>query len=246
MPTRRLPDAVDDIAVLADPVRRALYRHVCNRPDAVSRDDAARAVGVSRALAAFHLDKLVAAGLLITEYRRLTRRRGPGAGRPSKLYRRALRDISVSLPPRDYELAAHVLAQAAGAGDTARARKRAAGAVEKAARQHGIAMGQEAGRQSSSGRRGRAAVEGALRNAGYEPIRVPAGDIRLRNCPFDALAGDHRELVCGMNLALLRGMLDGLGATTLQAALDPQPGMCCVVLRSSARPDAKPSKGVRR
>ncbi len=240
MPTPRLPDAVDDIAVLADPVRRRLYRHVCNRPDAVSRDDAARAVGISRALAAFHLDKLVAAGLLIHEYRRLTRRRGPGAGRPSKLYRRAMRDISVSLPPRDYELAAHLLAQAASAGHTARARRTAACAVEEAARRHGIAMGQETGRRSPSSRGGRAAVEGALRNGGYEPIRVSSGDIRLRNCPFDVLAGEYRELVCGMNLALLRGMLDGLGATTLQAALDPQPGMCCVVLRSSARPDARP------
>jgi len=117
MHTAPLADQIAGVAILADPVRRSLYHYVVGRHADVGRDEAARAVQVSRALAAFHLDKLVGAGLLETSYRRLTKRRGPGAGRPAKLYRRSSRQFSVSLPQRNYELCARVLADAlAGAG----------------------------------------------------------------------------------------------------------------------------------
>src|SRR5918911_20308 len=53
-----------------------------------------------RDLAAFHLDKLVEAGLLEASFRRLGERRGPGAGRPAKLYRRGAGEVAASLPPR--------------------------------------------------------------------------------------------------------------------------------------------------
>lgn len=51
----------------------------------MSRAEAADAVGVARTLAAFHLGKLVDAGLLEVAHRRLTGRSGPGAGRPAKV-----------------------------------------------------------------------------------------------------------------------------------------------------------------
>src|SRR5439155_17253472 len=100
------------VASLAEPQRRALYRFVVSRGDAVSKDEAAAAMGVARSVAAFHLDRLVADGLLTTEFRRLTGRQGPGAGRPAKLYRRAEREVAVSLPARQYDLAAALLAAA--------------------------------------------------------------------------------------------------------------------------------------
>src|SRR5512146_2470436 len=105
-------DDTSGIAALADPVRRRLYEFVSTQPSAVSRDQAAAAVGVARHQAKFHLDKLEAEGLLETEYARLGGRSGPGAGRPSKLYRRADREIAVSLPPRDYLLAGQLMADA--------------------------------------------------------------------------------------------------------------------------------------
>ena len=71
--------------------------------------------------------------------------------------------------------------------------------------------------------------EPLLRERGYEPREAGSGDIRLANCPFHALVEDHRELVCGMNLALADGLLDGLGGDEL-ARLDPQPGQCCVAI----------------
>ena len=99
------------IGLLQDPVRRALYGHVVADGGEVSRNQAAEAVGVQRGLAAFHLDKLVEAGLLEASFRRLGERRGPGAGRPAKLYRRAAGEVAASLPPRTYETAAHLLAE---------------------------------------------------------------------------------------------------------------------------------------
>src|SRR6058998_2069336 len=106
---KQLERQLEDLSVLADPVRRALYLHVLSRNDDVSRDQAARALRISRALAAFHLDKLVEAGLLEVSFRRLSGRSGPGAGRPSKLYRRSPQQIDMTLPARRYELAARLL-----------------------------------------------------------------------------------------------------------------------------------------
>ncbi|HEX5881251.1 MAG TPA: winged helix-turn-helix domain-containing protein [Actinomycetota bacterium] len=68
------------LASLGDPLRRELYSCVTGRDGGVGRDEAAAAVGVSRALAAYHLDKLVDAGLLDTRFERRTGRRGPRGG----------------------------------------------------------------------------------------------------------------------------------------------------------------------
>src|SRR3989442_12986588 len=98
------------IASLHEPARRGLYLYVSSRRREVGRDEAARALRISRALAAFHLDKLVQQGLLETSYRRLTGHRGPGAGRPAKLYRRSARQVDFTLPRRRYDPAAGVRA----------------------------------------------------------------------------------------------------------------------------------------
>jgi predicted ArsR family transcriptional regulator len=225
-----LDQRLEELAPLAEPARRALYLHVAGQPEPVGRDAAAAAVGVTRALAAFHLDRLVDAGLLATEYRRLTGRSGPGAGRPAKLYRRAQREIQVSLPERRYELVARLLASAIDAPATSGGR----GAVDRAARQYGEAMGREARRRAGprpSRARLRSAGWALLAEHGFEPIAggPVGGPIMLRNCPFDALARDHRDLVCGMNLSLMEGVLDGLRLGGIEARLDTRPGMCCVV-----------------
>jgi predicted ArsR family transcriptional regulator len=56
------------------------------------------------------------------------------------------------------------------------------------------------------------------------------GDIRLRNCAYDALVDEHRPLACGMNLALIDGVIDAAGGAGLEARLDTQPGLCCVAI----------------
>lgn len=223
--------AIDTLALLAEPARRRLYEWVVAQSEPVGRDAAATAVGVGRPLAAFHLDRLVAAGLLDVTYRRLTGRSGPGAGRPAKLYRRSGREVQVSLPTRRYELAARLFADALAAGSAPDAS--ATDALAAAAADFGTELGRTARRRAGP-RPTRAALLSAalqvLEETGFEPAM--AGDVvTLRNCPFDAIARTHRDVVCGMNLSLMDGVIGGLRATGIRAELDPQPGMCCVVWR---------------
>jgi predicted ArsR family transcriptional regulator len=181
---------------------------------------------MSRGLAAFHLDRLAAGGLLDTEFRRLTGRTGPGAGRPAKLYRRAERDIQVTLPERRYELAAGLLADALEEVTEERPPESLRAAAHRLGEDVGRSARAAAGPRPSRARR-RAALVETLGERGYEPVERD-GRLRLGNCPFDALVDTHRDLVCGMNLALAEGILDGLGERRATARLDRQPGLCCV------------------
>lgn len=210
------------LATLSDPTRRALYEVVAELGRPVGRDEAASSLGIGRSLTAYHLDKLAELGLLEVTYARPEGRGGPGAGRPAKLYRRAAREFSLRTPPRDYRVLAELLARAAdGAGDAARA------AIDRAARDLGRELGAGV-RRSRNGRR--AMLEAALRSRGYEPVDAEAGTIRLRNCPFDSVAVRYPAIVCGLNLALIEGLLAGLQLDTMRAELSPQEGACCVAI----------------
>ncbi|GAB3803834.1 hypothetical protein GCM10028798_23350 [Humibacter antri] len=57
------------------------------------------------------------------------------------------------------------------------------------------------------------------------------GDIVLRNCPLHEVAQHQTEFVCGMNHALIRGILSGTGDDPGRAELAPCPGRCCLVIR---------------
>ena len=206
------------LSSLDDPVRRRLYEVVRERAEPVGRDEAAAAAGVGRALAVYHLDKLVEAGLLAASYQRPPGRSGPGAGRPAKLYVRSDREFAVTVPPREYELAARLLVQAVEADPSGRSRV----VLIEAARRLGAELAGAAGAAGD--------LEGALAGHGYERSRGGDGVIRLRNCPFRQLAEQHRDVVCGMNLGLIEGILAGLGADGLRPVLDPQPGHCCVAI----------------
>ncbi len=209
------------IAVLDDPVRLQLYNYVCGQGHEVSRDEAAAAIGIQRAMAAFHLDKLAAAGLLSVTFRRPTGRSGPGAGRPAKLYRGSDAEHQVSVPPRDYRGAAEILAEVAEVTG-------AEPAVQRVARRRGSRAGRAA-RAADPNASAADLVATALTAQGYQPY--PDGSvIRLRNCPFHVLADKHPPLICGMNLALIQGLLDAAAASGLAARLDPQPGDCCVIV----------------
>jgi predicted ArsR family transcriptional regulator len=219
------------LSSLDDPVRRRLYEVIRERTEPVGRDEAAAAAGVGRALAVYHLDKLVEAGLLTASYQRPPGRTGPGAGRPAKLYARSDREFAVTVPPREYELAARLLAQAVEADPGGNSRS----ALLEAARRLGAELGGRfrsavADRTGGAGRAGVADLDEALAGHGYEPRRGEDGVIRLRNCPFHQLAEHHRDVVCGMNLGLIEGILAGLGAQGLRPVLDPQPGHCCVAI----------------
>ena len=197
--------SLDAIGALHEPLRRAVYEHVAAATGPVSRNEVADALGIGRTLAAHHLDKLAEAGLVEVSFARLTGRTGPGAGRPAKLYRRAPVEHAVSLPPRDYLVMAEVMAdavEAAGAEE----------ALYEAARHRGERV-----------RVADASPVQQLKMLGYEPV-IEGSTVRLRNCPFDAVARSHPPLVCGANLAFVEGALG------CPARLDPRREGCCVVV----------------
>jgi predicted ArsR family transcriptional regulator len=221
------------IAALDHPATQAVYRLLGERGEA-TRDEAAAALEVPRSVAAFHLDKLVDAGLAEVRSERRTGRSGPGAGRPAKVYRRAAEDIAVSLPERRYDLAGELLAEAVERSTT--------DGVPVERTLHGAAT--EAGRHlGTAARTAHAAGDDAaarqdalltlLEEHGYEPDRR-GDEIVLVNCPFHVLAEQHRSLVCGMNLDLVNGVIDGIGGEDeITARLAPEPGSCCVRLRGA-------------
>ncbi len=219
------------ISLLLAPVRWRLYQYIQDAGEAVGRDEAAQAAGISRSLAAFHLDRMADAGLLAVEYRRLTGRSGRGAGRPAKLYRAAALRIAVSLSVTRYPLAGRILATAVtekGADEDG------AAAVRRVAARVGGELGEELrGRASADTDRPLGLAEQAVRELGYDPERH-RNRLVLRNCPFAELAASHRELICPMNFALLSGLLPTLGAAGLSVVGGPrpkrQPGPCCVTI----------------
>jgi len=266
--------ALTSVSTLSDPVRARLYDFVAGSREPVGRDEAAAAVGIGRAIAVYHLDKLVESGLLTASYRRPPGRSGPGAGRPAKRYARSGREFTVTVPPREYELAAHLLAQAVAAdqggasraalrdaarrfGEDAGAGHRAvadeAGGAGDAARGRGDEGRGDAarGRQDAARGRGEAGrgdaerLAAALREHGFEPRPGADGTVVLRNCPFHQLAARHRDIVCGMNLALIEGLVAGLRADAMRPELDPRPGQCCVVIRAGQPPADTATTGAR-
>jgi predicted ArsR family transcriptional regulator len=226
------------IAVLGDPLRRDMYLFVASSSGESSRDQVADRFGVSRGVAAFHLDKLADLGLLETEFRRPPGRSGPGAGRPAKFYRASHEDVSFSVPPREYELAGRLLAEAVTVAEREHVPvKRALGDV---ARRVGRSFGIRA-RERVDGNVKRKELRDAaceeLGAFGYEP-RSDSKAYTLANCPFHALAQEYRDLVCGMNLEFLSGFTESLGDAGLEARLEPCPGQCCVrLIKSSLRQD---------
>jgi predicted ArsR family transcriptional regulator len=208
---------LDPLSALADPVRRRLYELAAAAGLPIGRDEAAARAGIGRTLAAYHLDRLAADGLLEVSYGRPPGRGGPGAGRPAKLYRRAERDFALGTPPRDYLLLAEILVRADEEGsEPVRA------AVERSARELGVEIGRGGDRS---------ALEEVLRERGYEPFTDEDGVLRFRNCPFHRLAETHRAAVCSLNLALVEGIIEGAGATQCSAALEPDRARCCVAVR---------------
>lgn len=205
---------IEAIGLLQEPLRRRLYEFVAAQDHEVSRNEAAEATGAQRTLVAFHLDKLAEAGLLDTASRRVSGRSGPGAGRPAKLYRRAATEHQVSLPPRDYHLAADLLADVA---EAARLDDR----LHAAARRRGQELAAAVRPATLE------ATIAALADRGYEPYR-DGPLVRMRNCPFHALAESHPALVCGMNLALLDGLCAAVPDVGVR--IDPRPGECCVTI----------------
>lgn len=232
MDPENLDDPITGIASLAEPQRRRLYQYVVSRRQPVSKDEAAEALDLARSVVTFHLDRLVADGMLVADYRRLTGRSGPGAGRPAKLYRRPDRDVAVSLPVRTYRLAADLMARAVTS--SVASGEPVDRALDRVAQDHGHTLGGQARDRAIATSRAAllTAAAAVLEDQGYEPVSAAdSGEIVLANCPFHALVEDHRDLVCRLNHAVLGGMCATMPEAGMSAHLEPSPDVCCVRLR---------------
>lgn len=232
-PTADEPDQWALVSALSEPQRRAVYEAVCDAPEPITREQVAEAVGISRSLAAFHLDKLVGAELLEADAQPSKTKGHRKTGRPAKRYQRSTRNIDLTLPARRYDLAGRILAQALAGGEAAEAPLDTA---RRLAREEGFAL-------ASSPAVVHTAVRGvdpltsaalALDGLGYAPARVE-DRLTLNNCPFQAIAAAARDVTCEVNLALIQGLLAGLTLTEdVTALLQPQPGLCCVTLNPTS------------
>lgn len=203
------------LAMLEHPTRRALHDLVLGSAAPVTRADAVRELGLSPSTAAFHLEALLRAGLLEAEFHRTGPRSGPGAGRPTKFYRPATREVAVSVPARQYELAAALFA--AAIEDSQRTGAPVRDALRRRASADGRALGERTG-----------SFEDALRAVGFQPREDAAGGLVMGNCPFHRLAQHHTELVCDLNHAFVDGIAQGVPACKRRVVADPGAGRCCV------------------
>jgi predicted ArsR family transcriptional regulator len=223
-------DAADDlmaVALLAEPARQRLYRYLRERREPVGREEAARHAGIGVRVAAFHLDRMADAGLLEVEYRRLSGRVGPGAGRPAKLYSVSSRSFSVVIPQTRYALAASMMATALSAGSSG---ADGTDSLHDVATSVGERLGDDIRRQARTKGGRREAVQRKLKQLGYEPQVQESGEWTLRNCIFSELSRSHRELVCPMNAAFVAGLLGGARLRSLHVERRMAEPACCVRL----------------
>lgn len=228
MAKRMLVGELRALAPLLEPTREQLYRHVAKVRGSMSRDDAAAAVRISRAMAAFHLDRLVEVGLLRAEYRRPPGRTGRGAGRPAKFYRRSRRRFDVTVPQREHELLARLLAESF-------APNAESSPVQDVAVDYGRALGGRARQRVSrlaTPARLAGCVMDVMSDLGFEPTPADPRDVRARNCPFHPLSRQRPTVVCHAAVALVRGVVEGIGAYDLDVGREERPSWCCVVVKS--------------
>jgi predicted ArsR family transcriptional regulator len=232
---RRREEALGPAAALDDPLRRRLYGFVRDAGRPITREEAAAMAGISRKLAAFHLDKLLDRGLLKAHYARPAGRSGPGAGRSSKMYELSDVELELSIPERRYDLVGELLVDAIQTETSDESGREAALRV---AGGRGTELGQEANDVQRLRRPGPertlSAAREVLERYGFEPYSERPGELALRNCPFHSLARRSPDLVCEMNRAFIDGVVRGLGNERVEATIDRAPGECCVRLRAPA------------
>jgi predicted ArsR family transcriptional regulator len=221
--------ALRAVAALSDQLRRQMYGFIRRAHRPVSREEAADTVGISRKLAAFHLDKLVEVGLLRARYEPVGGIRK--VGRTPKVYEPTDTEVHISIPAREHDLLADILIDAILTPDQGKAGPEAA---LQAARHRGAQLGATERERTRPGRlsaeRALTLATAVLARCGFEPERATPTLLRLRNCPFQPLASKAPQLVCGINHAFLTGFLNTLQAPTLTAVLAPRTNECCVEL----------------
>lgn len=220
-------DDLTAVAALADPVRRELVRILEASTEPLGRDELAERVGLPRATAAFHLEKLVDSGVLVAEFRHRGERRGPGSGRPAKFYALARDEFAAAVPPRRYDLAGELLASAVELSD----------ATGRPVRECLLSVAGEQGAARSDASR---PLSDTLGDLGYEPVDDAEGGFVLANCPFHRLSSRHTDVICSANVAYVSALSAG-ASDPRDTWLEPLAGGCCVRVGAVTREPDRPT-----
>ncbi len=222
-------DSHDTAALLASPVRRRLV-------DALAHADAAAAtpgftaaelgteMGLHVTTVRFHLDQLVAAGLVESAVRR-----DGGAGRPRKVYSLApgsLDDVDARAEADHLRLLSGLLASTLTEGVTGHTITPAE-AGRRWALQH-VSPDLASPPADTPGKwLGKLAqMIDVLQEWGYTPeLRTSEGgrvaEVTLAHCPFLDLARANPAVVCGIHRGLIAGSLAQLGEPGTRVSLEP-------------------------
>lgn len=215
-------------ALLASPVRRRIVDHLAQAgagtgDPALTAAELAAEVGLHVTTVRFHLDQLVAAGIVESE-----RRRQVGAGRPRKVYALAagsLDDVDARGEVEHLRLLSGLLAQTLTEGVSGHAMTPAeAGrrwAVDHVPAQPGPPAdtpGRWLGKLAQ--------MIDVLQEWGYTPELTTseggrAAEITLAHCPFLQLARANPAVVCGIHRGLIAGSLAQLGEPATRVSLEP-------------------------
>ncbi len=196
------------VAALGDGTRRRVFFTVREAGDLMGKDDVAEAVGITRRLAGFHLDKLVEKGFLRAEFQRRTGRTGPGAGRPAKLYALAPLEEDKLLNEKHYDLLAELLLRAMNDRSGADPQQ----VLERVGYEFGRELGEAehaAGRSPSYASTTEAVmgVVSVLTRFGFGATAGADGQFTARACPFEEMAKVDPHRVCGLDRSIWRGVL---------------------------------------
>jgi predicted ArsR family transcriptional regulator len=198
-------------------------------PGALGVTDLAAQSGLHANTVRFHLNRLVAAGLVTREVEQHS-----GPGRP-RLTFAASAEQDVASSPRNYQLLADMLAgYIAGMSPDAAAQ----------AEELGRTWGRYLATRPAPARR--VTEEEALRellrvldDIGFAP-RLADTDhgpqVLLRHCPFLEVASAHREVVCSLHLGVMQGVLSEQRAPVEATGLRPFVGPSLCVADLSRQP----------
>jgi predicted ArsR family transcriptional regulator len=235
---------LDRLAAAGDPQLRRILLYARGRREGFVADEAAAALGIHRNVARSRLDRLAEAGFLAVSLERRGGRRGPGAGRPAKVYNVAPELEAVEFPDRRL---ADLIGLLVG--------KLPARGKEKALREAGMDFGRSlaaAARLKTSGdlRAGLERVCAGLGSLGFQAsLQSLAGDraiLASATCPLRPLVVKHpdaSEIDRGMWTGLVERGVRGMRAERVQCETpsclsEDEP---CTILLSLGLQEAKPS-----
>lgn len=203
-----VPTEVLEIAkALGEETRFDIFRRIASSSEPLSVKELVSQLGMHHSAIRIHLNKLQDAGLIYAKKRHM-----PGVvGRPQLAFLPSAQALSITLPPRNYELLARLAMDLASAHEDA-----------ESPEDFGVQWGRGYMRESGRFADGPVPLDDAVHalmvelrqlGASGNVSRVAEGyQILETNCVFAELAADHAPLVCSLHQGVMRGMLTEMSA----------------------------------